>query len=375
MKPEILLDCPDLLRDFLFYMETVKGRSPRTVEGYYTDLRTFLRYIKATKQLQMTTLSPSELSKLTIGDISSELICSVTLSDVYAYLSYALSERDNHAAARARKASSIRSLYNYLTTKVHLLEVSPVKDLDLPSTKQALPKFLSLEESLELLQAVSAAENPRDYCMITLMINCGMRVSELVGINVGDIRKEEKTLRLLGKGNKERIIYLNTACLEAISEYEPIRAQLLANAKQRDTQVFFLSNRYGRLTTRRVEQILEKYLAAAGLSGRGYSPHKLRHTAATLMYQHGGVDVRVLKEILGHESLATTEIYTHVSNRQMEQASDSSPLASIKPKKAASAKQTADTASQDTVPTPETTQSSDAEDIASRIEKPHPHHL
>ena len=330
MKREYLDDCPPLLRDFLYYMETIQGRSPRTVDGYYIDLRTFLRYIKAVKVQGMRDFEPTEIR---IGDLDSSVICAVTLTDIYGYLNYALTERENTAATRARKVSSIRSFYKYITTKTNLLEVSPAKELDLPSVRSSLPKFLSLEESLDLLQAVAAAQNPRDFCMITFLINCGMRVSELVGLNLPDLRKKEKTLRLLGKGNKERIIYVNDACLQAMEAYEPVRAKLLADRHRTNENAMFLSERGSRISTRRVEQILEKYLAAAGLSGRGYSPHKLRHTAATLMYQYGGADVRVLKEILGHENLSTTEIYTHVSSQQIERAIDSSPLAKVHPPK------------------------------------------
>lgn len=322
-------DCPLLLRDFLVYMETIRGRSSRTVDGYYIDLHLFLRYIKATKQLGLQEFNPDEI---TISDMDPELICSVTLSDIYGYLNYVLTSRKNSAATRARKVSSIRSFYKYITTKTDLLEISPAKELDVPAIRASLPKFLSLEESLELLTATAASANARDYCMVTFLINCGMRVSELVGININDLRKQEKTLRLLGKGNKERIIYVNDACIQALESYEPIRQKLLTEKKKSGELALFLSERSGqRLTARRVEQILEKHLAAAGLAGRGYSPHKLRHTAATLMYQNGGVDVRVLKEILGHENLSTTEIYTHVSNTQMEKAAQSSPLAHIKP--------------------------------------------
>lgn len=326
VKREYAEACPPLLKDFLYYMETIRGRSPRTVDGYFIDLRTFLRYIKAVKVLG---LREFELSEITIEDLDTSTICGVTLSDIYGYLNFTLTERENSAPTRARKVSSIRSFYKYITTKTDLLEVSPAKELDLPAIRSSLPKFLSLEESLDLLQAVAAAQNPRDFCMITFLINCGMRVSELVGLNLADLRKKEKTLRLLGKGNKERIIYVNEACLQAMEGYEPVRAKILSDRHRSNESALFLSERGSRISARRVEQILEKYLAAAGLSGRGYSPHKLRHTAATLMYQYGGADVRVLKEILGHENLSTTEIYTHVSSQQIERAIDSSPLAKV----------------------------------------------
>ena len=322
-------DCPDLLRDFIFYLKTVRGRSPRTADGYYIDLRTFFRYIKATKVLGITPQNDETFKNILIADLSSELICSVTLSDMYAYINFCMDQLGNHAAAQSRKVSSIRSFYNYLIKMGHIKE-SPVKNLDLPTLKRALPKYLTLEESMQLLDSVKSKFTQRDYCMITLMLNCGMRVSELVGIDLPDIR--DNTLKLLGKGNKERIVYLNDACKMALEEYLKVR-KVPENCSREDKNALFLSSRGKRLTTRRVEQIVESSLKQAGLDGKGISPHKLRHTAATIMFQHGGVDIRVLQEILGHENLGTTEIYTHISNRQLQDAAVSSPLSKIKPKK------------------------------------------
>lgn len=315
-------DCPNFLQDFLFYMLTIRGRSPKTVDAYYTDLRTFLRYIKALKLSLPPSTDPKEL---TIADISMEDIRLITLSDVYSFLTYAMSDRSNNAKTRSRKVSSIRALFKYLTVKAGLLSENPVKDLELPSGKKAMPKYLTLEESLELMSSVDGKYSQRDYCIITLFLNCGMRLSELVGINLADIR--ENTVKLLGKGNKERIIYLNDSCLYAIAEYLKVRPN---PQKATEKNALFLSTRGARLTPRRVQQIVGDCLQAAGLSGKGYSPHKLRHTAATLMYQHGNVDIRVLKEILGHANLATTEIYTHVSNKQIENAANQSPLSNVK---------------------------------------------
>jgi len=330
MKAEILEDCPPLLRDFLFYMETIRGRSARTVEGYYIDLRTFLRYIKATKLLNQTPHNDADFHQLSIGSVSTVVICHVTLSDVYAYLNFCVEELGNQSAARARKVTSIRTFYKYICTKTPYLKESPVRDLELPSPKRAMPKYLTLEESLELLNNVQSKFTQRDFCMITLLLNCGMRVSELVGIDLSDIR--EDSLHLLGKGNKERIVYLNASCLSALEEYLKVR-KVPENCPAKDRNALFVSNIGTRLTARRVEQIVEEAMTKAGLGHLGYSPHKLRHTAATLLYQHGGVDIRTLKELLGHENLATTEIYTHVSNRQVQEAAQKSPLAKVKPKK------------------------------------------
>lgn len=322
-------DCPDLLRDFIFYMKTVRGRSARTADGYYIDLRTFFRYIKAVKVLGISPQNDEQFKAIKIADLTEQQICSVTLSDVYAYINFCMDKLGNKAAAQARKVSSIRSFYNYLI-KAGQIKESPVKNLDLPTLKRALPKYLTLDESMQLLESVKSKFTLRDYCMITLMLNCGMRVSELVGIDLPDIR--DNTLKLLGKGNKERVVYLNDACIMAIKEYLKVR-KVPEKCSREDRNALFLSSHGKRLTTRRVEQIVETSLRQAGLDGKGISPHKLRHTAATLMFQHGGVDIRVLQEILGHENLGTTEIYTHISNKQLQDAAVSSPLSKIKPKK------------------------------------------
>lgn len=328
MDQQILFDCPDILREFLFYLETIQGRSPKTVEGYFIELRTFFRYIKSVKLLKELPKDADALSQIKIDDVTKELVCSVTLSDIYDFLHFSMDVLQNNTASRARKIAAIRALYKYLTTKTNYLEDNPAKNLDTPSQRKSIPKYLTLEESLRLLDSVqdtSPAVTARDYCMLTLMLNCGMRVSELVGINLEDIR--DNTLRLLGKGNKERVVYLNDACLAALENYLKFRK---APESGPDRNALFLSAQNRRMTSRRVEQIVQKYLKACGLDGRGYSPHKLRHTAATLMYQHGGVDIRALKEILGHANIGTTEIYTHISNQMIEEAANASPLSEVK---------------------------------------------
>lgn len=321
-------DCPVYLSEFLFYMLTIRGRSKRTVDAYYIDLRTFLRYIKCMKMVSHDPSDEEFFYTLSIADVSLDILQQVSLSDVYQFLSYATTDRENNAKTRSRKVSSIRGLFNYLTKKTTYLKSNPVENLEVPTVRKSVPKYLTLEESLELLTSFDPQSKTyeRDYCMVTLFLNCGMRLSELVGINLGDIRDD--TVKLLGKGNKERIVYINDACKKAIYAYLPKRKQ---TQNEKHKQALFLSSRGTRITPRRVQQIIESCLKNAGLSGQGYSPHKLRHTAATLMYQHGDVDIRVLKEILGHASLSTTEIYTHVSSRQMEDAADRSPLANISP--------------------------------------------
>ena len=323
MKPiRSYYDCPQIMRDFLFYMLTIRGRSPKTVDAYYIDLRTFFRFIKGYKVLKAL---PEDLAQLSIEDLTTDTICSITLSDVYEFLNYLQTSRGNEATTRSRKVSAIRSFFKYLTTKTNLLEENPVKDLEVPAVRKSIPKYLNLEESKLLLSVVDGKQKERDYCMITLLLNCGMRLSELVGINLDSIRDD--TVRLLGKGNKERIIYLNEACVDALAAYLKVRK---IPKKETDRYALFLSAQGRRVSPRRVEQIVEENLKKAQLSGRGYSPHKLRHTAATLLYQHGNVDIRILKEILGHANLGTTEIYTHISDKQLEKAAAASPLAKEK---------------------------------------------
>ncbi len=309
-----------IIRDFLNYMLVVKGKSQLTVDEYYKDLRTFYRYIKISRGMA----EQSEFDSISITDVDLDLIGSVTLSDAFDFMNYCIDERDNHAATRARKACSLRVFYKYLTNKVHLIETNPLSELDTPKIGKTLPKYLSLEESVRLLQAVDGPNRERDYCILTLFLNCGMRLSELCGINLSDIR-DDNTLRLVGKGNKERIVYLNNACTSAVSVYLRVRP----TDGVHDKNALFLSRMKKRISPRMVEEIVYKYLDKAGLGGRGLSAHKLRHTAATLMYQHGQVDVRVLKDILGHENLGTTEIYTHLSNQQLENAANANPLNNI----------------------------------------------
>ena len=297
---------PQLLRDYLTYMSTIKGRSPRTVEAYYNDLRLFLRYLMATRSGTPLPTDDPNLESISFASISEEMILSARLSDAYSFLAYVQSVNQNNAKTRARKVSSLRGFYKYLQSKAGRLEENPMEQLEIPAQRKSLPKYLTLDESLHLLESIEGKDRERDYCIITILLNCGIRLSELVGIKLSDIRDD--TLTVLGKGNKERMVYLNSACLNAIAEYLAVRPE---PPKDADKPYLLVSSR-----TR----------------ARGYSPHKLRHTAATLMYQYGGVDIRVLKEILGHVNLGTTEIYTHVSNDQIANAADCNPLSHVKSK-------------------------------------------
>lgn len=315
-------EAPALIKDYLYYLETIKLKSKKTVDEYYIDLRTFFRYLKTVRGLVP---DGTEFDEIKIDDVDINLIRTVTLNDAYEYMHYLSRVRHNQSAARARKCSSLKGFFNYLFSKKHLINSNPVAELEVPKQKKSLPKYLTLEQSIELLNAVEGEYKERDYAIITLFLNCGLRVSEMAGLNYTDIRNDN-TLRVLGKGNKERVVYLNDACVEAINDYMKVRP--VDDVK--DKRALFISRNHRRMSVKTIQAMVYKYLAKIGLDAQGYSCHKLRHTAATLMYQHGGVDVRVLKEVLGHENLATTEIYTHLSSEQMKKAADSTPLSKIK---------------------------------------------
>ena len=325
-------EAPPVLRDFLSYHETIKGHSRATVDEYFLDLRNFFRYLKIERGLVPRS---TELDDISIQDVDLKLIASVTLNDVYDYMAFlsrdkVKNERSHEpeyglmASSRARKIATIRSFYKYLTVKTKQLDVNPVEGLDTPKTTKSLPRYLTLDESRRLLDAVDGVNRERDYCIICLFLNCGLRISEIVGLNIGDVRGD--SLRVLGKGNKVRIVYLNDACQAAIEAYKPVRSQMVGSS----VSALFVSNRRQRMGREAVHAMVKKTLLKAGLDPDKYSSHKLRHTAATLMLQNG-VDVRTLQEVLGHEHLNTTQIYTHVDNSELRVAAQANPLAEYIP--------------------------------------------
>ena len=317
---------PPLVMDFLNYYDVIKNKSPKTIEEYALDLRVFFRFMKLYKG---TVPSSMPFDEIYIRDIDLDFIKSITLSDTYAFLSYCKEERENDAAARSRKVSCIKDFFKYLTVNQKLLETNPVQELDRPKKQKSLPKYLTLEESIALLDSVDGKYKERDYCILTFLLNCGMRLSELVGLNYSDIR-DNNTMVVTGKGNKQRTIYLNDACMTAYKNYMAVRP--VEGVKGKDRNALFLSSRNQRISPKTVQHIVYSYLDKCGLGNKGYSVHKLRHTAATLMYQYGDVDVLVLKEILGHENISTTEIYTHIVDQQLADAAKSNPLSQVKQK-------------------------------------------
>ncbi len=326
MKHEILLSSPPILRDFLTYNETIKGKSAKSVEEYYLDLQTFFRYLLLIRGIAD---QKQDFEKIDISSVDATLLKSVTISDLYSFIVFCKNDRQNNAATRARKTSTLRIFFKYLTSQIHLLETNPAEMLESPKVKQSLPKHLTLEDSIELLNSVDGPNKERDYCILTLFLNCGMRLSELCGLNLSDVRPDN-TLRLLGKGNKERVVYINDACVQAIKDYMAVRPN--DDIVFTDRNALFISRNKRRISNKTVQHIVKTYLEKAGLGDQGYSTHKLRLTAATLMYQHGNVDIRVLKDILGHANLGTTQIYTHVANEQIKDAINSNPLSNVKQK-------------------------------------------
>ena len=326
MNKDFLLASPKCVREFLTYNEAIKNKSSATVDEYFRDLQTFLRYIKLQKGL----VDPSvEFDQIKIDDVTIDLIKTIDLYDLHSYLVFCKDDRGNNPTTRARKVSSLRQFFKYLSVQTHQIDENPAELLDAPKLKKSLPKHLTLEDSLKLLNSVKEGNDPhsvRDYCIITLFLNCGLRLSELCRLNVTDIATDG-SLRILGKGNKERVIYLNEACRASLLDYLKVRPNEGIPADHKNA--LFISRNKRRISNKTVQHIVYTNLEKVGLGGQGLSVHKLRHTAATLMYQHGGVDIRVLQDILGHENLGTTQIYTHVADAQVKNAIDSNPLSNI----------------------------------------------
>ena len=323
-------DCPLILRDFLVYHETIKGQSPRTIDEYYLDLRMFLRFIKLMRNDMPVT---TKLEDIDIRDVDIQFISMINTSDIFDFLSYLANDRVINpdspapeygisASARARKLSALKSFYKYLTVRTKQLSENPVADLEYPKLRKSLPKYLTLEQSSKLLMAVSGKNQARDYAILMLFLNCGIRRSELVGLNLSDVYVDR--IRVVGKGNKERFVYFGSACRRAIDAYLPERNKHVLT----DNRALFGSRNGNRISTDAVHALVKKAFLKAGLDSTQFSAHKLRHTAATMMLS-GGVDVKTVQEVLGHENLNTTQIYTHIENTELKIAAEANPLSKI----------------------------------------------
>lgn len=320
-----MTEIPIILEDYLNYMETIKGTSPNTIKEYFFDLRTFLKFLKIRYKLVS---DEADFKDIYIEDIDINFIKRVNIQDLHSYISYVDKKRNNGNLTKSRKVASLRSFFNYLHSKVNLLDINPALQLESPKTNSRLPVYLSLEQSHNLLDEALANKNEeyakRDYAIIMIFLNCGLRLSELTSIDIDKIRDDD-TLTVIGKGNKERTIFLNKACIEAINDYLKIRPK-----NPKDKKALFISKQKNRLSNRGIQHMIDKYLDRIGLDTSVYSTHKLRHTAATLMYKYGNVDIRALQEILGHESVATTQIYTHIDDERLRDAVKSNPLSKRK---------------------------------------------
>ena len=323
-------DCPQILRDFLTYHENIKGQSPRTISEYYLDLRMFLRFIKL---MRSDMPIRTNLDEIDIRNVDIAFIEQIGTSDIFDFLSYLANDRTPNPessvpdygispASRARKLSAIKSFYKYLTVRTKQLAENPVADLEYPKLRKSLPKYLTLEQSSALLQAVSGPNEKRDYAILMIFLNCGIRRSELVGLNLTDVYEDR--LRVVGKGNKERIVYFGSACRKAIDAYLSERNKKVLS----DNRALFGSRDNNRISVTAVHRLVKKYLLMAGLDADNFSAHKLRHTAATMMLS-GGVDVKTVQEVLGHENLNTTQIYTHIENSELKIAAEANPLSKL----------------------------------------------
>ena len=323
-------DCPQVLRDFLTYHETIKGQSPKTISEYYLDLRMFLRFIKL---MRSDMPIQTRLDDIDIRDVNLEFIRDIETSDIFDFLSYLANDRtpnpDSPApdygiapAARARKLSSLKSFYKYLTVRTKQLSENPVADLEYPKLRKSLPRYLTFDQSAALLKAVSGPNEKRDYAILMLFLNCGIRRSELVGLNLTDVYEDR--IRVIGKGNKERFVYFGASCKKAIEAYLPERHKKVLS----DNRALFGSRDNNRISVTAVHRLVKKYLLMAGLDATNFSAHKLRHTAATMMLS-GGVDVKTVQEVLGHENLNTTQIYTHIENTELKIAAEANPLSKL----------------------------------------------
>ena len=323
-------DCPQVLRDFLIYHETIKGQSPRTISEYYLDLRMFFRFMTLMRnEMPIHT----RLDDIPIKNIDLDFIRSITTSDIFDFLSYLANDRTPKPdaavpdygitpASRARKLSALKSFYKYLTVRTKQLTENPVADLEYPKLRKSLPKYLTLEQSASLLKAVSGPNEKRDYAILMIFLNCGIRRSELVGLNLTDVYEDR--LRVVGKGNKERFVYFGTSCRKAIDAYLPERNKKVLS----DNRALFGSRDGNRISVTAVHRLVKKYLLMAGLDPTQFSAHKLRHTAATMMLS-GGVDVKTVQEVLGHENLNTTQIYTHIENTELKIAAEANPISKL----------------------------------------------
>ncbi len=315
-----MIKLPDIAVEFLEYMETIRGKSKNTITAYSYDLALFFKFIKMKRGYVATDM---DIDEIPVDDVDMYIINNISLADLYSFLSFAANQRDNKNYARARKVACIRSFFKYLH-KMKMIKENPSAELESPKINSRHPIYLTLEESKQLLASIDGENKERDYAIITLFLNCGLRLSELISIDINKINND--ILTVIGKGSKERTVYLNKACIDAINNYLKVRPV----DDVEDKNALFLSERKRRISKRTVQYLVKKYIGISNLDMEKYSPHKLRHTAATLMYKYGKVDIRSIQQILGHENISTTQIYTHLDDETLRNAVNANPLAEEK---------------------------------------------
>lgn len=310
---------PPVVQDFLSYLVGIKNQSRNTAYEYSIDLRAFFEfYLTRHKNAAKDDSRDDAYLHMTIADVQN-----IDRIDIADYLYY-MSNKGLAPATRARKLASVRAYFDYMCYKTYRLEDNPCEMVESPAFKRKLPVFLTEEDCLELLEAIRHSldkNTARDYLIITLFMCCGLRIDELVGVNVGDIRPYQESgadglqLVVTGKGSKQRTIYLPQLCIEAYHNYADKRPE----PKDRREKALFISQKGQRLSHRAIERMVKKYFVKANLDATRLSPHKLRHTAATNML-NANTDIRVIQQALGHETLQTTQIYAHVSNASLREA-------------------------------------------------------
>jgi site-specific recombinase XerD len=309
-------DAPPPLSNYLNYLKSIKGKSKNTINEYFYDLRLFYRYFLGTSQK----INFEDFEEINISESSEDFLKNLKIQDLHSYITYLDEYRKINNKTKSRKIASIKSFFKYLHSVIEVIDSNPTLKLESPKSSVRHPVYLDLEKARRLLNNIEGRNKIRDEAIIMVFLNCGVRLSELVSIDISKISGDNLTV--IGKGNKERTVYLNDVTKKSIDKYLEKRPKALRGHED----ALFLSNRKKRISPKAVQHLVEKHLKNAGLDTDKYSPHKLRHTAATLMYQYGDVDIRALQSILGHENIATTQIYTHVNEERLKKAVDKNPL-------------------------------------------------
>lgn len=327
------LTTPLILDDYLSYLKSIRALSEKTIREYRYDLINFI-YFQILRKVYFNDKenlnNDIKNERININKLfNRSFINDINIQDMYSYISYLDNELNDNSSTRSRKISALRSFYKYLHQEIEIIDNNITEKLRNPKIQKRQPVYLTLSETELLLDTINKEKNEflknRDLAIVFTFLTTGMRLSELVSVDLKDIKDDH--FSIVGKGNKERTIYLTKNCIDLIDNYIMIRKNYLKEIK---VDALFISTRKNRISNRAVQSTVEKYLKRAGFDTRVYSTHKLRHTAATLMYKYGNVDIRALKDVLGHESVSTTQIYTHLDDEDLKNAVNKNPLSNLK---------------------------------------------